>query len=408
MLTGAGRLAAHRRDGATPTTTAAREYGDRGDAERRATERAMVDIMKETDVADGAARFNADNGYLEGLPEHVWPALPAFRTSIKASVGLEVRFDKMHAYNADMEAAQRETPGDIEWPELNGHHARHPEVREVWKARRSADSFGDPTQGRAVVQVTVEHSEELEDQPATPHQGVLPPVMFKQFFRCSLTAKAICTGPLANLELPTVEQLAEAIAATISQRINTPPELQHAQWLTDTMMAAGVGMQQYHTDPTLLRVGDDNLCAISLVKEDEEFADSRLRLAVARTYHVALLRAVRLRTIVINLTQSEFDPSELFVHLFSQTVGEAGELGGNTGHNQLRRTAMGLRKNARKTPPASLALRAEQHPVYTLTLQLTAHHHSIIGGTRGTDRKQWQWRKTVSTACGKIKQGRAS
>eukprot|EP00873_Tetraselmis_striata_P002129 jgi/Tetstr1/422393/TSEL_013232.t1 len=32
----------------------------------------------------------------------------------------------------------------------------------------------------------------------------------------------ICTGPLANLELPTVEQLAEAIAATISQRINTP------------------------------------------------------------------------------------------------------------------------------------------------------------------------------------------
>eukprot|EP00873_Tetraselmis_striata_P000497 jgi/Tetstr1/420761/TSEL_011838.t1 len=35
------------------------------------------------------------------------------------------------------------------------------EVREVWKARRSTDS------GRAVVQVTVEHSEEREDPPTT-------------------------------------------------------------------------------------------------------------------------------------------------------------------------------------------------------------------------------------------------
>eukprot|EP00873_Tetraselmis_striata_P037422 jgi/Tetstr1/457686/TSEL_044233.t1 len=144
--------------------------------------------------------------------------------------------------------------------------------------------------------------------------------MSKQFFRCALTAKAICTGPLAKLELPTVEQLAEAIAATIRQRINTPPELQHAQWLTDTMMAAGVEMPQHHTEPTLLRVGDDNLyCAISLGKEDEEFADT-LRMAVSLTSHVALLRAIRLRTIVIYLTESEFDPSELLVHPFSHTV----------------------------------------------------------------------------------------
>eukprot|EP00873_Tetraselmis_striata_P006274 jgi/Tetstr1/426538/TSEL_016836.t1 len=92
--------------------------------------------------------------------------------------------------------------------------------------------------------------------------------------RCALTAKAICTGPLANPELPTVEQLAEAIAATISQRINTPPELQHTQWLTDTMTTAGVEMYHQHTEPTLLRAGDDNLGAISLVKEDEEFADT--------------------------------------------------------------------------------------------------------------------------------------
>eukprot|EP00873_Tetraselmis_striata_P002296 jgi/Tetstr1/422560/TSEL_013368.t1 len=52
------------------------------------------------EVNDGAARFNADDGILVGLPEHVWPALHAFRTSIKASVGLEVRFDKMQANNS--------------------------------------------------------------------------------------------------------------------------------------------------------------------------------------------------------------------------------------------------------------------------------------------------------------------
>eukprot|EP00873_Tetraselmis_striata_P018186 jgi/Tetstr1/438450/TSEL_027006.t1 len=74
------------------------------------------------EVNDGAARFNADDGILVGLPEHVWPALHAFRTSIKASVGLEVRFDKIQAYSADMEAARREAPADIEWPELDGHH----------------------------------------------------------------------------------------------------------------------------------------------------------------------------------------------------------------------------------------------------------------------------------------------
>eukprot|EP00873_Tetraselmis_striata_P025832 jgi/Tetstr1/446096/TSEL_033696.t1 len=83
-----------------------------GEAEWRAAERAVVDNMKEAyvshvGVTDGAARFNADDGFLVGLPEHVWPALHAFRTSLKASVGLEVRFDKMQAYIADMEAARQ-------------------------------------------------------------------------------------------------------------------------------------------------------------------------------------------------------------------------------------------------------------------------------------------------------------
>eukprot|EP00873_Tetraselmis_striata_P028622 jgi/Tetstr1/448886/TSEL_036112.t1 len=279
------------------------------------------------------------------------------------------------------------------------------EVREVWKARRSADSvrlelldpeaarllhdvcrdavlalpFGDQSQGRVVIQVTIEHNEDREDHPTTSLPGVLPPALSKQFFRCAMTARAICTGPLADLELPTVEQLAEAIAATISQRTITPPELQHAhaQWLTDTMTAAGVEIYLHHTEPTLLRVGDDSLCAISLGKEDEEFADT-LRLAVALISHVALLRAIRLRTIVIYLTESEIDPSELLIHPFSLTIREAEELGNNTGHNQIRRAATGLRKKARKTAPASLALRATGRPIYTLTLQLTAHHHIII------------------------------
>eukprot|EP00873_Tetraselmis_striata_P036179 jgi/Tetstr1/456443/TSEL_043171.t1 len=51
------------------------------------------------EVTDGAARFNADDGFLVGLLEHVWPALHAFRTSIKASVGLELGSPEyVHAY----------------------------------------------------------------------------------------------------------------------------------------------------------------------------------------------------------------------------------------------------------------------------------------------------------------------
>eukprot|EP00873_Tetraselmis_striata_P006566 jgi/Tetstr1/426830/TSEL_017045.t1 len=302
------------------------------------------------------------------------------------------------------------------------------DVREVWKARRSTDSvrlelldpaaarllhdvcrdavlalpFGDQSQGRVVIQATVEHNEDREDQPTTPlSPRSTAPNAIQTVLLMRTDGQSDLHRPMANLELATVEQLAEAIAATISQRINTPPELQHAQGLTDTMTAAGVEMYHHHTEPALLRVGDENLCAISLGQEDEEFADT-LRPAVALTSPVALLRAIRLRTIVIYLTESEFDPSELLIHPSSQTIREAGGLRGNTGHNQIRRAAIGLRKKARKTAQASLALRATGRPIYTLTLQLTAHHHSIIGGTRNTDRTD-QWRITMSTACGKIK-----
>eukprot|EP00873_Tetraselmis_striata_P001210 jgi/Tetstr1/421474/TSEL_012423.t1 len=40
-----------------------------------------------------------------------------------------VRFDKMHAYNADMEAAHgAKSPADIEWAELDGHHGIIPVI----------------------------------------------------------------------------------------------------------------------------------------------------------------------------------------------------------------------------------------------------------------------------------------
>eukprot|EP00873_Tetraselmis_striata_P010475 jgi/Tetstr1/430739/TSEL_000180.t1 len=53
-------------------------------------------------------------------------------------------------------------------------------------------------------------------------------------------------------------------------------------------------------------------------------------------------RVIRLRTIVIYLTESEFDPSELLIHPFSHTIREAGELGGKPGHNLIRRAVMDL------------------------------------------------------------------
>eukprot|EP00873_Tetraselmis_striata_P002360 jgi/Tetstr1/422624/TSEL_013430.t1 len=49
------------------------------------------------------------------------PFTPPARPS-RRPVGLEVRFDKMHAYIADMEAARREHMADIEWRELDGHY----------------------------------------------------------------------------------------------------------------------------------------------------------------------------------------------------------------------------------------------------------------------------------------------
>eukprot|EP00873_Tetraselmis_striata_P042730 jgi/Tetstr1/462994/TSEL_007933.t1 len=61
--------------------------------------------------------------------------------------------------------------------------------------------------------------------------------------------------------------------------------------------------------------------AVTYLAVNEEFADT-LRLAVALTSPVALLRAIRLRTIVIYLTESEFDPSELLIHPSSQTIRE--------------------------------------------------------------------------------------
>eukprot|EP00873_Tetraselmis_striata_P026725 jgi/Tetstr1/446989/TSEL_034447.t1 len=71
-------------------------------------------------VDDRSAPLRSEDGVQQGAPL----ATTSFCVAIhpKASVGLEVRFDKMHAYMADMEAVRREAPADIEWPELDGHH----------------------------------------------------------------------------------------------------------------------------------------------------------------------------------------------------------------------------------------------------------------------------------------------
>eukprot|EP00873_Tetraselmis_striata_P004758 jgi/Tetstr1/425022/TSEL_015490.t1 len=75
------------------------------------------------EVTDGAARFNADDGFWWAFRSTFGRLFtPSARPSRRPCVGLEVRFDKMHAYSADMEAARREAPADIEWPVLDGHH----------------------------------------------------------------------------------------------------------------------------------------------------------------------------------------------------------------------------------------------------------------------------------------------
>eukprot|EP00873_Tetraselmis_striata_P009338 jgi/Tetstr1/429602/TSEL_019500.t1 len=51
-----------------------------------------LECNKTLEATCGAARFNASDGYLVGMPEHVWPVLCAFRTSIKA-VGLEPEYN---------------------------------------------------------------------------------------------------------------------------------------------------------------------------------------------------------------------------------------------------------------------------------------------------------------------------
>eukprot|EP00873_Tetraselmis_striata_P013642 jgi/Tetstr1/433906/TSEL_023086.t1 len=104
-----------------------------GKAERRAAERAVVDNMKEAYVSVlgpgsqlGVGIPAGDYVLIHGvrlIAEKLGPPLAttSFCVSIypKAFVGFEVRFDKMHEA---MEAARREAPADIEWPELDGHH----------------------------------------------------------------------------------------------------------------------------------------------------------------------------------------------------------------------------------------------------------------------------------------------
>eukprot|EP00873_Tetraselmis_striata_P022140 jgi/Tetstr1/442404/TSEL_030530.t1 len=70
----------------------------------------------------------------------------AFRTSIKASVGLEVSFDKMHAYNADMDSTRREATAEIEWPELDYHYHGIRVLNEAEAATLSEDAVAKARQ----------------------------------------------------------------------------------------------------------------------------------------------------------------------------------------------------------------------------------------------------------------------
>lgn len=96
---------------------------------------------------------------------------------------------------------------------------------------------------------------------------MLPLELAEQSLPCARTARAICTAPLADLELPTFELLAEAIAATMGKRINAPLDLLRANMrLTYTMTVANVNLKQHCTEPKLLRVGTTTFMLSLLAK----------------------------------------------------------------------------------------------------------------------------------------------
>eukprot|EP00873_Tetraselmis_striata_P009614 jgi/Tetstr1/429878/TSEL_019743.t1 len=51
----------------------------------------------------------------------IHPKVHECDSTLEASVGLDMHFDKMHAHSAATEAERRVTPADIEWPGLDGH-----------------------------------------------------------------------------------------------------------------------------------------------------------------------------------------------------------------------------------------------------------------------------------------------
>eukprot|EP00873_Tetraselmis_striata_P006463 jgi/Tetstr1/426727/TSEL_001664.t1 len=69
-------------------------------------------------VDDRSAPMRSEDGVQQGAPTSTGHDFLLCRDSPRG----EVRFDKMHAYSADMEAARRKAPADIERPELDGHH----------------------------------------------------------------------------------------------------------------------------------------------------------------------------------------------------------------------------------------------------------------------------------------------
>eukprot|EP00873_Tetraselmis_striata_P039985 jgi/Tetstr1/460249/TSEL_000484.t1 len=78
-------------------------------------------------VVDGrSAPLRSEDGVQQGAPLATTSFCVAIHPEVQQCDGTlevtDVRFDKMQAYIPNMEAARRETPADIEWPELDGHH----------------------------------------------------------------------------------------------------------------------------------------------------------------------------------------------------------------------------------------------------------------------------------------------
>lgn len=180
-------------------------------------------------------------------------------------------------------------------------------LHDVCKGAIMTLPYGPHTPRRAAIHVLVFHP----DLDGTD----LPPDLAKQFFRYALTARAICTGALAHLALRDVTMLADAIAASLSQRINGRPRSQTQSGRHATFRRQAPDKAPTTRKPRMYPVGagQAQLSSMTLGKEDDVFADT-LRLALSLNSPFALLCSLRLRTVTLYMTPAPDDSSTLEAH----------------------------------------------------------------------------------------------